>query len=418
MRIRRLIFLTCAALLFVAAAAPAGADDWVIPRRKDPFPTEALHLILPLPYSLPGIGTGVALIAYETNYYFLHRGYFILITGDAEGANLGMEQEQLLPKRVLFDLFVEQITKATVNNYTLRGMETGKNDYTLLETNKVQDYQGQLTFTAWERRIEAYAQTLQEGVRLVRIRDSKGGVISDFTEPPTSFYREYHGGLRLDFTNEYFDPRRGARLLVDYKDAPRQDASQPDYYTVTTRLNGYLPIWERGILAVSVLQSDARVRDRGDTDLASLNRKNDLGCAAGDVVCQASQAALVANAVAANSNGTSLALGGRDLLRAYPQGRFQGAHTFYFGAELRMYLTEEVTPFDYLFFRDIRTGVQVAPFYEAGSVAETESGLGQRLRSDYGVGLRMVTQSGAVYRVDVANGDEGANTTIIVSYPW
>lgn len=412
---------TVALLLALAAASPAVAeDDWYPSRRKDPFPSERSYLIFPLPYSIPGIGSGLFLTLYETNYVFPHRAYFLLVAGDAEGTIFGVEQIQLLPKRLLLDLFTEDLNKASIRNYTLRGMDTGKNDYNLIELNKVDYSQWQLTYTAWERRFDAFVNGAQQGLRTTRVRDSSGNVISNFAEAQNSYQQFYVAGFQLDLTDEFYDPRRGARLVTQYQDAPRQSSAQPDYYTVNVRFNGYIPVGRQSTLAFTVLQSDARVRSKGDTDVASLTAKNFLGCTSGDPrdpVCQA-QSALVANDLAANSNGSSTPLGGSTYLRAYSDSRFRGAHTLFSAVEFRLNLTDEFTPFDYLIFKDVRTSLQIAPFYEAGSVSETEGSLGATWKTDYGIGLRMVTGSGTAYRVDVAVGDEGSATTIFVNYPW
>ncbi|MEA3383693.1 MAG: hypothetical protein U9Q20_03330 [Campylobacterota bacterium] len=68
--------------------------------------------------------------------------------------------------------------------------------------------------------------------------------------------------------------------------------------------------------------------------------------------------------------------------------------------------------------RDIRTTVQTAFFYERGSVAESVSNLGSNEKSSYGMGIRMVTGSGLVYRLDMATGDEDYIVTLIINYPW
>ena len=77
-----------------------------------------------------------------------------------------------------------------------------------------------------------------------------------------------------------------------------------------------------------------------------------------------------------------------------------------------------LNPFDYFIWKDTRTGVQFAFFYETGTVAEKRSDLWERSRESYGVGVRMVTGSGSVYRLDVATGDEGTETTVFFFYPW
>jgi hypothetical protein len=98
--------------------------------------------------------------------------------------------------------------------------------------------------------------------------------------------------------------------------------------------------------------------------------------------------------------------------------RFSGAHTVFYGTEIRWTLTEEAHPFDIFIAKDVRTVLQVAVFYEMGSVADQREALGDVYRSSYGAGFRMVTASGIVFRADVASGREGIETTIIIGYPW
>ncbi|MCZ6749217.1 MAG: hypothetical protein O7D96_07980, partial [SAR324 cluster bacterium] len=104
--------------------------------------------------------------------------------------------------------------------------------------------------------------------------------------------------------------------------------------------------------------------------------------------------------------------------RSYPQDRFQGAHTAFYGAEFRWNLTDELTPFDYLFWKDVRTGIQLAFFGETGTVAESRGKLWDESRESYGMGLRLITGSGSVYRADYATGDEGGELTVFFFYPW
>ncbi|MGB0708817.1 MAG: hypothetical protein ACPGTI_16615, partial [bacterium] len=65
-----------------------------------------------------------------------------------------------------------------------------------------------------------------------------------------------------------------------------------------------------------------------------------------------------------------------------------------------------------------RTGFQLAFFYETGTVAEQREDLWTKSRNSTGLGARLVTGSGFIYRFDVATGSEGAETTLFVDYPW
>jgi len=418
----RLARALCGIVLCAAAAGACGrallADDgFPVERRKDQFPSEPLYLALPIPYSLAGIGSGWALTLYEANYGFYHRAYLIAVEGEAQGVIFGLSQAALIPRHLLFELYDEHIGKFTVNEYTQRGMNTTKNDYDLVQGTE-DYYTVRLIGTFWERRFEVYAEADQGEDRISKVLTNSGTLISEFARPEKFYFTSTAGNVLFDLTDDFFDPRRGVRLNAQLTDAPPQDATRPDYYVVTTSLFAYLPVGHQSTIAITGFQSDAYVRKAGLTNVAELTALNYQGCAPSDAACRAGQTSLVNNQLAANTHGTSQPLGGQSYLRAYPRDRFQGAHTLYAAAEFRWNLTDEFTPFDYWFFKGVRTGIQVAPFWETGSVSETSGSLGRRWRSDVGIGLRIITASGAVYRADVATGDEGAATTIIFDYPW
>jgi hypothetical protein len=81
-------------------------------------------------------------------------------------------------------------------------------------------------------------------------------------------------------------------------------------------------------------------------------------------------------------------------------------------------LALESSPFDIFVMNDIRTSLQVACFYELGSTADLQQDVGKTWRDSYGVGLRMITASGVVFRADIANGQDGVATEIFIGYPW
>jgi len=68
--------------------------------------------------------------------------------------------------------------------------------------------------------------------------------------------------------------------------------------------------------------------------------------------------------------------------------------------------------------KDIRTSVQAALFYEVGSTADLRSDVGKYWRESYGLGVRVVTASGIVFRGDIGFGREGAAPAIFIGYPW
>jgi hypothetical protein len=165
--------------------------------------------------------------------------------------------------------------------------------------------------------------------------------------------------------------------------------------------------------------SDAIVKKKGETNLEILKAQNGFNNCGGNAACEQNATNLANTQLMINTNGTSTFLGGGDRLRAYPQGRFQGAHMLYFATEFRWNFSESGGgQFDSLFFQDLVDDMQVAFFYENGSISEEKSDLGKISKSSYGTGFRLVNASGNIYRADLASGDEGTNFTLIIQYPW
>ena len=98
-------------------------------------------------------------------------------------------------------------------------------------------------------------------------------------------------------------------------------------------------------------------------------------------------------------------LGGGDTLRAYPTARFRDRHTLLFGGELRWFPN--------------RLALDMALFFDAGTVAPFRSQLSlDRLKSDYGIGVRFHTPTTTALRIDVARGSEGWRTVVTTSAPF
>ncbi len=417
MRLRSAGVGVCCLLAMWALTAECAAQ--VPERRKDQFPKEFSYLIFPLPYSLPGIGSGVYLPIYGANVLDTYAdAYALFITGDATGTIYAVEDVHLLEKRLIASVYYQDITKATYKNYTLRGMDTKQNDFQIIELNSVKSLQGELRLTFAERRFELAATQSSNSNSATVVRDHDGNLIARFAEPLEQNFDYTEYSVTVDLTDDRQDPRQGLRTGVSALDVPRHTRDEPDYLRINVGLTGYIPLGRISTLALHAFRSDAYIRSKGDTNPSSVRQRVALGCPPGDAACQAAEDSQVNNAILRNRNGNSQSLGGDGLMRGYSDSRYQSAHTLYYGAELRWNLTQEFTPFDYFIWKDVRTGVQLAFFYEQGTVAETSGALGQTWRSDYGVGLRMVTGSGAVFRADYAVGKEGGQPVIIVNYPF
>ncbi len=403
----------------IAAAAPATDSSFLPDRRKDQFQKSYGYALFPYPYSLPGIGSGVGLVGGAMNVAGTYTDvYGIVFTGDVQGSALGVADIHLIPRTLILDLGRGALSEATVQNYSTRGMNSDKNDYSLIEMGDTDYYGGRLTATFFDRRFEVYGAYYEGGGKLKSIRDKDGTVIVTAQDAPRERGHTTLVGTRLDLTDDYADPRRGFRIDVTRSQSPARD-SGPDFYVMDYNTTAYVPIGRRSTWAVNFLRSDAVVLHKGETDPAKLQQEQGLDCSTiTDPTKQKFCDEVIANTIANNTYGTATSLGGFSRLRGYSQGRFKGAHTEFFGTEVRWNLTDERTPFNIFVMKDVRTSVQVALFYETGSTADLRSDLGATWRDDYGFGLRMVTASGVVFRGDLGFGREGASPAIFIGYPW
>lgn len=389
-------------------------------RRKEQFQTSPGYALFPYPYQIPGIGKGVGLVGGMMNIGGSYTdAYGIAFTGDVQGFAGGVADIHLIPRTLILDVGYSRVNKATLQSYSVRGMDSSKDDYRLLEIEDSENYGGRLTATFLERRMEVYGGWYQRGSRLGSIRDKDGNIIVEAQGAERSTDQTLILGTRFDLTDDYNDPRRGVRLDISRFHTPPTN-SGPDFSVYDFNFTGYVPIGTRSTWAFNYLRSDAVVSSQGETDPSVIQQQNGINCSSASLTPLQQQYCneVVSNIIANNTYGTATSLGGLSRLRSYSQARFRGAHTQFYGTELRWNLTDESTPFDIFVMKDVRTAFQLAFFYEIGSTADLQQDVGKTWRQSYGAGLRMVTASGVVFRADIANGSEGVLTEIFIGYPW
>ncbi len=405
-------------LLLMSTAATAMPWDEPPPRRNDPFPTEYAHMLLPLPYRMPGIGEGYFLMGYLSNLYETTGDVAVVLAkGDAEGVIGQLDELPLIEDRLHLQLFDMRISKASISDYAERGMGAGA-DFNVLELDAVSQQSAELTLSGWQRRLALTARYARSSNEVSAIRDANGDILTRY-QPPSET-RGVQRSLRamLDLTDDYQDPRQGWRLHLDFADHPAEAADNPDFYTLDWNLLYFLPVNDVDTIAFNYYRSDAHLRSQGELDPAVVAASLGGSCAPLDTVCIDAAAQRVANIIAANRYGTATALGGTDRLRSYGDGRFTGAHMEFVGVEFRSNFVQGATPFDFFIWKDISTSIQLALFAESGTVAETTDALWDEHRESVGIGARLVSASGSVYRADWAYGDEGAEFSVFFFYPW
>ncbi len=413
---RNLVLRVVLILLIAATNAAAG----LLPdRRRAQFLKEPGYAVFPYFYNLPGIGLGYGVLGAVTN---VGGSYTDLVatafTGDADGQALGINSIHIIDRALILDAGGARLSRTTIQSYARRGMSSGKNDYSLADFRDSYFAGSRLTATFMDRRLEGYVGYYGGTAKLDALRERDGTVIALSQKSPHYDFTVAIVGARFDATDDYIDPRRGLRLEPSVWRTPRQ-GSGPDFYLTDLNVTAYLPLGGRSTWAFNYFRSDTHVLNRGQTDPAELGRELGLDCAAvSDDAKRAECRRYLDSLAGENANGTATSLGGYRRLRSFPEHRYRGAHIEFFGTEVRWNLTDEVKPFDIYIMRDIRTAVQLAFFYEAGSVADTYGAVWDAVRQSYGAGLRVVTASGLVYRLDLATGDEGPQPSVFFQYPW
>ena len=411
---RRILWIMIPMLLLTSLAE-------AIERRRSQFPRDFGYLIAPIPYILPGVGTGLGVIGAFNNTFDTTTDFFVVgVGGDVEGTVTGVTDIELLPETVLLDVTYVGFNKGSQKQYAERGIDSDPDDFNIVELQNTSLYGGRLTLTFWERRLEFF--TFQYNIRSepsAVIYQGKEENRQEYENPEAFTFSRLTYGTQVDVTDDRLDPRMGVRFVLNRSDSPVTDQDSSESYTVDTNLTGYIPLLESSTFAINYFRSDATVTKEGVTDYQSIldDLRANYGCAAGDP-CDDSLQKLARDTELSRKYGTASSLGGSSRLRSYAGGRFSGAHTEFYGYEFRWNLTDENTPFDLYFIKDFRTGFQLAFFYETGTVAEQREDLWAKSRNSTGLGARLVTGSGFIYRFDVATGSEGAETTLFVDYPW
>ncbi|NOR51640.1 MAG: BamA/TamA family outer membrane protein [Gammaproteobacteria bacterium] len=212
-------------------------------RRTEQFPTDSGHLVVPLPYSMPGIGEGYFFMGYFSNIFKSTADAFIVkVEGDAEGFVTQLDEVPLYKKNLFFNLLDQKIDKAAVNNYKTRGMANGKDDFNIIEVNQADESALGLTLSGFQRRLEFTSTFHRSQASVVALHNSSGELITRLAQPYKSDSESWVHTLRFDMTDDNLDPRRGFRYKLHYQDVSGDSSNDPDYYRLDNSLSLYIPM--------------------------------------------------------------------------------------------------------------------------------------------------------------------------------
>ena len=416
------IFTVC--LIYLITENSYGFE---IERRRDVFTKQYGHLFVPLPYSLPGLGEGLLFIGNFGNIADTTTDLAtILGVGDAEFIFGFLDEFFIVPDYVYLQYVKAQGFKYALTNYRSRGMNTEKNDFVYALGNYWEYDAPTFKLTLYDRMLELGLGRSKQKGRFEKFvaPDSddltkQGDTITEFDPAlEVNFGEKLEFSARIDYTDDYRDPRKGVRNILYLDRQTASSSSEPSFDVITNDLQFYIPFLEKSTLVLNLTFSDANVRKEGETDLEVLKQQSNYYSCTSES-CRETTLGNAKNTMNINKHGTSLYLGGPDRLRSYPQQRFQGAHTVYFATEFRWnFSAADGDEIDLFFMQDLVDEMQVAFFFEQGSVSETKSELGDTVKYSFGSGFRLLSGSGNLYRADFATGDEGPQVTVIIQYPW
>jgi len=391
-------------------------------RRKNQFDSNSGYLVFPTPYNLPGIGSGMMLVGSAGNIMETNiDAYIVMFQGDAAGYFSKISEIFLIPENLYFTHQRGLITSFGLNAYSKRGMDTKKDDYNIMVGDHYAMDYNMLTASFWERRLEISIASQTSDGRIRKILTPKEELVFEYTNPQVIKGSMRVNQVQLDLTDDFNDPRAGFRAGVITYDNPANNAESPEFVVTDLYASYFVPIWEQSSWVFHYYSSGASVSKKGLTDVETLKARNNFSScqySPDQAACEAAINEDIQNTISANSNGTANALGGPNRLRSYPNGRYSGAYTRMYGTEFRWNISTDKSAIDWYVLQDVQEALQLAFFHEQGTVAETQSALGDITRSSTGLGVRLVTGSGSVYRFDVAAGQEGSEVTLLFNYPW
>ena len=388
----------------------------VVERRKDQFGRDFAYYLYPIVGEIPGLGSAAGLGASvlnmgESDADFT--GYYV--RGDFRASGAALLDYHVLPQRLIFDVGYNDYLVAPVS-YS-RGIASDKLDVIYPKVEGAYML-GQLTLTFDQRRYEMFVRMLSGRNRLLEVLDKDGQAFANVDTGWESGESVSLGGS-LDLTDDRLDPRSGVRFEFASRLPSSSDMDTSEYYVNDYNLTGYVPTREWDTLVFNVFHSRAHVTREGLTDYTLLQQRYGLNCQPGPdfIACTSTEDKLLAGMLANNRHGTASALGGTQRLRSYDNGRFYAGQALSYGVEYRWNLTDERTPFNIYVAKGVRTGIQLAAFWERGMVADQSSELFKDGRNSYGIGARLIL-SGVIIRFDLARGNEGAQSQLFITYPW
>jgi len=185
-------------IVFVMLVSPASGME----RRRDQFIKEPGYYIIPVPIVLPGIGDALAVLGVISNAHDSYTDYAgFVIAGDIEGFGATASDIHLINKTLIAEVAAQDLSKVQIFSYNGRGMQTDKDDYSILELDSVQTATARLRGSFYDRMFEIQALGIKNEYHLASLRDNDGNLIMDTRDSEESEVQVYNVSLQLDWTD-------------------------------------------------------------------------------------------------------------------------------------------------------------------------------------------------------------------------
>ena len=406
-------------LLFVVCWT-SSASALLFERRKT-FDSEISWFVYPVVGTIPGVqdfyglgGTVSGIGGSESDITLISlRGKAKYFEGDFQIDILSIFDIPLFTDHLTFTWFSTKIRNAGWPEGE-RGIDSDPDSMYYLLASEVDASGGEISVNALENQLEFYYAYSDASVKPYGLVDPNGTFYNAQNAGIIESPRGYRYGLYLDDTDNRRDPRIGYRFQYEKWGQPSSRAGNSEYFQEDYNLSGYIPVLAegKGVLVLNQFYGSSTVIKKGTIDQSQFVCNNIEAPG-----CQAILDELYARQVAEAKNGKATSLGGTNRLRGYRTNRFYDSYTNFRGAEFRWYVHEVQEAFNFILEKGTFAGLQLAFFYEQGTVSPDKAGLWKNMRSSYGVGTRFLFNT-IIVRIDRGFGKEGGQTTFFVGYPF
>ena len=389
--------------------------------RRKTFDSEIAWFIFPVVGSIPGVqdfyglgGTVSGIGGSESDITAISlRGKAEYFDDDFQIDILSIFDIPLFTERLTFTWFSTKISNAGWPEGQ-RGIDSDPDSMYYLLASRVEASGGELSVNIFDNQLEAYYGYTDAAVKPYGLVDPNGTFYNAQNAGIIESPRGYRYGLYLDDTDNRRDPRIGYRFQYEKWRQPSSREGNSEYYQEDFNLSGYIPVLSenKGVLVLNQFFGSSTVLKKGTVDQSQFVCDNTAKPG-----CQAILNELYARRVAEAENGKATSLGGTNRLRGYRTNRFYDSYTNFRGVEFRWYVHEVQKAFNYILEKGTFAGLQLALFYEEGTVSPDKGSLWKNMRTSYGAGTRFLFNT-IIVRIDRGFGEEGGQTTFFVGYPF